>query len=359
MEVPPIDSHLGMLTYMSGGSPINGRLREKLSDFIVDEVLLGKRASRAFLGIDKFEGGGASYLVVMKRVRMDSFEMISKLSKKLGRRVGYAGMKDARSISFQFISVQGSLRELPEMEGLSLRYAGRGEMIYLGMNDGNHFTVVIRGADTIELPKIFPNFFSYQRFGVKRPYNHEIGKAILLRDIEGASSMISEQGYEVSAARSLKQLSEMIGSELIRFYVHSYQSYIFNLILSRRIELGIGPRHGDFVLRPNGEIALYPERGSLLLPLVGGLTEARGWLAEELASILREEGVSKEMFIFRELPEVSALGDFRKAFCEVEPKIVEREGFIVLSFFLESGAYATSYLREIIKPRDPIAQGFI
>ncbi len=362
MRVPQIDRELGMLTYMNESKPLRGRLREKLSDFIVDEVLSGRRASRVFLGIEKLGVGGPFHLLVLFKYRkVDERELISMVSRKLGGKVGFAGMKDARSLSFQFLSTTKIRERELRIPGAVLRYVGRWDWVSLGSNEGNHFTVVVRGVKGIGPMDRFPNFFSYQRFGVRRPYNHEIGRALVLREIEEASCMIAKQGYRVEGARSLKQLSELIGSDLMRFYVHSYQSYLFNLLLSRRLERGLSLEKGDFVIKGNGEISTYPEEGELLLPVPGAFTRAKeGWLSGELNALMREEGVAREMFLFRELPEVSALGDLRRAVCEVKPvRVMEGTDFVTLSFSLESGSYATSYLRELIKPEDPLGQGFL
>lgn len=361
MKVPHIDRELGMLCYMSESEPVSGRLREKLSDFIVDEVLEGRRASRAFLGMGKFEGSGSHYYVLLKHERIEDRELIKRVSRALGGRVGFAGIKDARSISFQFISSDRFAGRELRLPGATVRWVGRGEWISSGLNDGNYFCIVVRGAEELKLIRRFPNFFSYQRFGTRRPYNHEVGRALVMRDLEGARDLLSRQGYDVGEARSLKQLSDIIGKELLKFYVHSYQSYLFNLLLSRRIERGLSPEDGDFVLKPSGEIAMHPESGELLLPIPGAFTRTKGgWIEEELNALLRDESLDKEDFIFRELPEISSLGDFRKAVCEISShKLLRGKGFVVLSFFLESGSYATSYLREIMKPRDPVSQGFI
>lgn len=362
MKVPDIDRELGMLDYMSESEPLRGRLRERLSDFVVDEVLSGRRASRVFLGIEGLGGSGPFYVsVLFKHARLDERELISRVSREVGGKVGFAGMKDARSLSFQFVSTVRMPKRKLKLLGATLRYVSRGDWISLGSNDGNHFTIVVRGVGGMRPIRKFPNFFSYQRFGVRKPYNHWIGKAVLCREMEEACDMIKKQGYEVEGARSLKQLSESIGLDLMKFYVHSYQSYLFNLLLSRRLRHGLSLEEGDFVLKRNGAISTHPEGGELLLPVPGAFTRAKGgWLGEELNALMREEGLSREMFIFRELPELSALGGFRRAVCEVSSlRIVDRGGSVALSFFLESGSYATSYLREMIKPKDPIEQGFI
>lgn len=361
MIVPQIDRELGMLNYMSESEPVSGKLREKLSDFIVDEVLSGKRASRAFLGKERFEGSGFHYYVVLKYERIEDRELIRRVSRALGGRVGFAGVKDARSVSFQFISSNRRADMELRLRGAVIKWVGKGEWISSGLNDGNHFSIVVRGVEELETIRRFPNFFSYQRFGVRKPYNHEVGRALVKREIEEACDLLAKQGYDASETRSLKQLSERIGKELLRFYIHSYQSYLFNLLLSERLEHGLSPEEGDFVLKPGGEISIYPDEGELLLPVIGAFTRTKGgWLEERLKSLLRDEGLTREAFIFRELPEISSLGDFRKAVCEaLSLKSKRGRGFVAFTFFLESGSYATSYLREIIKPRDPVSQGFI
>ncbi len=365
MRVPELDERLGMLTYLTEGGGIGGRIKEKLSDFIVDEVLMGKRASRVLLGLEDFPSEGSyHYLVAAKFTKMGTRELASLISRELGGRVRYAGLKDARAMTFQFFSLEGRFRLREVRNGVWIRPVGRlREPLSKGRNDGNHFTVVIRGAKltpsiTVSITGRFPNFFSYQRFGVRPPFNHDIGKALLLRDLRSATSMMAEQGYETQG-RSLRQLASEVGVEMLRFYVHSYQSYIFNLLLSKRLMEGLDPRKGDLVIKENGEVALYPEDGELVLPVPGAYTKVRGWTSEALRDILREEGVSLDLFLFRELPEISALGDLRAALARAKSLTsLGRESNVVLSFFLERGVYATSFLREIIKPKDPIAQGF-
>lgn len=361
MNLPHIDRKLGMLTYLHPGPGIGGRIRERLSDFIVDEVVMGIRASRALLGIDKLPSRGPyRYIVAAKFVKMDTRKLASLISRSYGCRIRYAGLKDARAVAFQFMSLEGRcrVREL-RSRGLVVKLVGSlEEPLSRGRNDGNHFTIIVRGSSQPEELRDFPNFFSYQRFGSKEPFNHEVGRALLMRDLKSAEEMIQAQGYEV-AGKSLRQLADHLDVGPLRFYIHAYQSYLFNLLLSLRIMEGLHPREGDLVIKANGEVALYPEEGDLALPIPGAYTRAKGWIAQALRRILREEGVSLDMFLFRELPEISALGGIRPALERARSLSLEaRSSYIAMSFFLRSGAYATSYLREIMKPEDPVAQGF-
>ena len=75
--------------------------------------------------------------------------------------------------------------------------------------------------------------------------------------------------------------------------------------------------------------------------------------------ILKEEGVEPSQFYIKEAEEVSNEGGFRHA-----PLLAKdlarrvRTGSTTLSFSLGKGEYATTLLREVLKPEDPLASGF-
>ncbi len=360
MRVPKVDKDLGMLTYLTETGRLPGRLRERPSDFVVDEVLGGVRASEA---LRREVGGNGRYLLLVgARIGMDTPSLARLISKKYGGRVRYSGLKDKRSVAFQYFTVDGRRKFTLRRRGLLIKPVGRrARHIRRGEADGNLFIVTVRGVKELEVPEKFPNFFSYQRFGLSRPYNHEIGRALVKRELREAAEMMVRQRHLASLPEriDLQTLSSRVGRDVIRLYVHSYQSYLFNVLLSKRIEEDmLSPEEGDYVLR-DGWILAHPEKGDLLLPLPGGFTKLRGgWLQDSLDSLLRDEGVSLEDFLFKEVPEVSGFGDFRKALESPRGvKVYVREG-VTLTFFLESGSYATSLLREAIKPEDPLSQGF-
>ena len=358
MKPPKVDLDLGMLTYLTEGPSLKGRLREKPSDFVVDEVLKGLRAS-----ISLREGFGSSHgkyvLLVGARIGKDTLTVASLISKHY-KDVRYSGLKDKRSVAFQYFTARGAEKEI-KGRGFLVKPVGKRELpLRRGENEGNWFYIRVRGVSELNLPSRFPNFFSYQRFGVKRPYNHEIGRALVRREFREAIDMIKQQGHLSEANPNIQSIVSAIGKGLARLYVHSYQSYLFNILLSKRLEEGLALREGDYVLK-DGWILTHPEDGDLLLPVPGGFTKTLGgWLEDTLNSLLREEGVKLRDFLFKEVPDVSGFGDFRKALeSPKDLKIFKVESGFILSFFLSSGVYATSLLREVLKPRDPLAQGFL
>ena len=140
---------------------------------------------------------------------------------------------------------------------------------------GNHFQIKINGASNElsefrEFDKIL-NFYGYQRFGSRRPVTHLIGRSIIQKDFAGAIDLLLSFTSEYDNAENTKlrktmsdvskypdvlkiipknmdleriALKEMIEHNnpikalraiplsIRRFFVQSYQSYIFNHTLS-------------------------------------------------------------------------------------------------------------------------------
>jgi tRNA pseudouridine13 synthase len=74
-------------------------------------------------------------------------------------------------------------------------------------------------------------------------------------------------------------------------------------------------------------------------------------------TILQEEEVAAKDFYIKEMQELSHQGGFRQAPLWCMDFLYKRDPLTV-SFKLPKGSYATTLLREIIKPDDPIRSGF-
>ena len=277
-----------------------------------------------------------------------------------------------------------------------------------------------------QTPIAVPNYFGQQRFGSYRPITHAVGLAIVRDDWEGAvmaylgkphptepESTQEARGFveetrDWAAAlerfpgglryeRSLlHELAEADGEptestfrdaldrfprNLQRMLVHAAQSFVFNRILSERLQGGVPihrPVAGDVVCfadreSPDGlslpdvdrlqrvtdrrvdAIARHCERGRafVTLPLVGTDTElADGEPGEIERAVLDERDLSPADF---DLPEpYGSTGTRRAAICRTELS-VETEP-LTLSFSLPKGSYATVVAREFLKT-DPTAMG--
>jgi tRNA pseudouridine13 synthase len=307
----------------------------------------------------------------------------------------------------------------------------------------NDFTIVITGVT--EDPKVVetriaaltqelkewggvPNFFGHQRFGTVRPVTHLVGRKIVYRDFAGAmmtflgwSSPFEPSDSRIARERLRKTENfeealrtfprrlrfersvleylhnhpkDYVGAlrqlplALRRLLLQAYQSYLFNLALSRRIELKTPLNRceiGDCVVPISNGIPSHrywrahrenlhthnerirKGRALLAIPLIGYKSPpSQGIQAEVEKHILAEEGVTRRSFYVGALEEVSTRGGLRTALTPVRSlstklslKGVEPgKAKIALHFRLPRGSYATTLLREIVKPHDPIAAGF-
>src|SRR4029450_7790511 len=92
------------LPYLTRDFPgIGGVIKNRAEDFFVQEVPLYEPS-----------GEGEHVYCEIQKVGLTTFEAIGRVAKALGvssREIGYAGMKDARAITRQFLSIAGTTPE--------------------------------------------------------------------------------------------------------------------------------------------------------------------------------------------------------------------------------------------------------
>lgn len=422
-----LDELIGMRIYITDTPGSGGSIRAEPEDFQVREVLI----DGSILPDQRPppRPGQWTWGIIRKR-GIDTFTMVDRLSRRLKvplSRISYAGLKDAKAITVQAVSILGvrpqdllGLRDedFEVLDAFTMDEPCTSKSIY-----GNRFDIVIRGGnedieETLEeiRERGLPNFFGYQRFGTRRPNTHIIGKKIIEEKFEEAIAEIagSPRQEEPEVAREARELfdsgrlreamdlypagyraerlvtsyllshsGDFVGAlrqlplELLRLYVESYQSYLFNKSLSERIGRGLpinSAIEGDNVLlldekglptihrmvvtgavkdRINSLIA----RGKVAVAgaLIGYKTN-EATLREWEKDILREEGVGPRSFRLKAIPEASASGGWRVL--DASPRIDSIEFKpLRLSFLLRRGMYATILIRELIKPDNPINCG--
>jgi len=174
-------------------------------------------------------------------------------------------------------------------------------------------------------------------------------------------------------------------------FPQAYQAYLFNKFLSRRIASGLplnAVEAGDYIVKievtglPSerfreiasreklSEInsAIASGKMCLALPLAGFRQRlSEGFQGEIEKQILEEEGITLENFKVKGMPELSLKGGLRTALTALKDFKVEeiskdpfnpRKNMVKISFTLYRGSYATIFLRELMKPRNPIKAGF-
>jgi tRNA pseudouridine13 synthase len=165
---------------------------------------------------------------------------------------------------------------------------------------------------------------------------------------------------------------DILSINLRRLFVHAYQSYLFNMILSRRLAAGLPldkAVEGDVVCFAKGGTpdtdklqAVTSEnleavnrlaerdRAFVTLPLIGFETIlAQGESGEIERTILEEEGVNRDDFKVEANPDLGSRGTRRACLCHVNPQIKVEGSDAELEFFLPKGSYATVILREYMK----------
>ncbi|AKG38955.1 MAG: tRNA pseudouridine(13) synthase TruD [Infirmifilum sp.] len=436
-----LDNLLEMRYYGLDSDGIGGRIRREIDDFIVQEISIdGIKATSLCTNLPK--GSGEYTWVVVEKRGLDSVTAVQRIQRYLNVRkkdIGFAGLKDTSAVTFQFVSIKGVINEelIEEFNKSNTRIKihcpfRRPFALRPGLLFGNEFTVRVREADgsnlkrlTEELKEVsyIPNYVGYQRFGSIRPITHIVGKNIVMGNFKEAveelllrifpyESDIAKKAREYLAstgdyigtleifpksmksersviAHLAKRPNDYVGalrsisSYIRKLYVGAYQAYLFNKVLSRRIEEDLSwmlPSPGDYVgIFPSTYHHEYTSvlvaneanidklrklvldgRALLLLPIFGYNTQlSQGKQGEIERIILKEEGIDVTRFYVKSIPEASSAGTYRPAGLKpLDLRIHEDGDDIIFSFALRKGMYATTLLREFIKPKDPVLQGF-
>ncbi len=299
----PLDHTLGLCWYISDIDGIGGRLRAEPEDFVVEEIA----------GYPAPSGTGPYLICRLTKKNWDQQRAIKEIAGRLGvshQRIGFAGTKDKRAVTTQYISIykaDPAVIQNLKIPDMTIEPVGSSDhQISLGDLEGNKFKISLTDFEPLKsdsdpqnilggLSGGIPNYFGYQRFGVQRPVTHMTGLDILRGSYEDAvrtfvstpSSGESEESAEgrrffaetgdakealhripvrLSLERSL--LHHLVSNPgdfagafhtfprtLRSMFVSAVQSWLFNRALSMRLEEGRGlvdPGEGDRIVYPDG-----------------------------------------------------------------------------------------------------------
>ena len=231
-------------------------------------------------------------------------EAISHISRQLHMAPNFftfSGTKDKRAITTQMLCCSRISAEKLKLASDSLKsiklgnFSYKSEPLKLGDNQGNRFSIVLRGINLDDKEIItknihsikengFLNYFGLQRFGTTSLPTHAIGKSLLKGDWSNAIDLLLEplpddrqdtkewkskfketedynialksaHGNDRTLLLGLKRYGKSLDALLliprnsIQLYIHAYQSFIWNKVLSKRIqEYGLQPQIGDLVI---------------------------------------------------------------------------------------------------------------
>jgi tRNA pseudouridine13 synthase len=323
-----------------------GDVRASPEDFRVDEI-------PAYLP----SGAGPHLYVRIEKRGKTTRDALRAIARALGvpeRDAGYAGLKDKKAVTTQWLSFPVARDPDParlEAEGLRvLEMSRHANKLRPGHVRANRFDVAVRGGDleparaaaAALAARGLPNFFGPQRFGAEGR-NAEVGRALLLGEA-------TPEARRALRDRFLRRLS-----------ISAYQALLFNHWLAERMEDGLfaaavrgdvmkkldtgglftcddpkvdGPRVERFEISPAGPIF-----GHKLRPATSDA------LARE-ERILAAERVTLESFA---RGGGEAEGTRRAARLRVEIALEPIAGGYRAAFELPKGSYATVVLRELVK----------
>ncbi len=319
------------LKYWTKGKGIGGKIKSP-EDFVVREII-DKKFLRKY-SIKKIIEEPEKYQLVLIRKRnittKDAVRILSNFYKipqsSFGSQsFGYAGLKDKFSVSFQYLTVKSKVEKinLGNIEVIEIRKTDK----FLSPGDliANEFEITLHGCSGSPEKAIeeiercgMPNFFGPQRFG-KHGNNHVIGKLLLKRKFDKALDLIDEK------YKNLKDIPK----DILKFYVHAYQSWLFNSALDEYVSKEKRPYFKEVKI-PGYKTELGHNR-----------------IEKSMQKMLEKDKIKISDFMINEL-RMSSNGAKRAAFIKVKIRYEKING-TKLCFTLPKGSYATALLKEITK----------
>lgn len=329
------------LNYLLGTPQQTGRLKAEFADFIVREELGYPLA-----------GEGEFVAVKVRKTNANTLFVGEQLAKFVGisaKNMSYAGLKDRHAVTEQWFCLHLAGKETPdfstfECEGMEILEVTRhNRKIRTGALEGNHFELLLR--DVVETDELkqrlnqlqeigFPNYFTEQRFG---------------RDGHNLTQAQRWASGEISVKDRKKR----------SFYLSAARSEVFNLVVSQRIadQQMQTVLLGDY-LQLAGSNSFFEVKAEDLMQSQQRLDENDVLLTAPLIgeNSLEQNGNECEKAIVAQhknlisLMKKERINAARRAML-CKPQDLhwqfEPEG-LRLTFFLNSGSYATGLVRELI-----------
>ena len=315
-------------------------LKAECADFVVKEQL----------GYD-MSGDGEFVAVKVRKTDCNTLFVGEQLAKFAGisaRNMSYAGLKDRKAVTEQWFSLQMPGQPTPDfsqfsLEGVEILDVTRHQRkIRIGSLQGNHFEILLRNTEeTDELKERldflakngFPNYFTEQRFG---------------RDGNNLTQALRWANGEIKVKDRNKR----------SFYLSAARSEIFNLIVSKRMELDLAQQillgdvlqlngsHSWFVVDESEDLAQLQQRLAqqdvlLTAPLIG---------EEEKSAVDFEHKIFAQHQALFTLMRQERMKAARRAIL-MQPQHFQWQfepNGLRLQFALPAGSYATALIRELV-----------
>ncbi len=412
--VPRIELLAGIECYCTSFAGIGGSIKQGSEGFTVSELISESLDISA-----SYDNDHRYPLYILEKHDIDSNHALFEIERELHMRLRVMGIKDAKAVTSQYAGMERTMRNPPaRLKSRHVHLTLKGftrQPLDKRFLAGNEFKITIYNARSSDLSSFIPevkavgNFYGLQRFGSERLVTHLVGREIIKRNFNRAVQLLlcHTTEFDTKLSKEIRircadpsnywqvlkimprgmDIERQVLSALVtgkdaiaalrsipirirRLFVQAYQAYIFNKCLSRAIRGGEDLLHakpGDLSFEMEGpstfgRIIKYNRNSTAsMVPAIrmAGYTfqPGKGRFETITRAILQEEQVVAKDFYIKEMEELSHEGGFRQAPLWCMDFSYKPDPLIVL-FKLPKGSYATTLLREIIKPDNPIRSGF-
>lgn len=229
--------------YPLNSKKLNFKFTQNEEDFFVEEQAID------------FSNSGNFIVLKIKKTNCDTWELIDRISKFLGiysNEIGYAGLKDKRATTIQYITIPKKYsKEIKNYKNKKIEILDstlHNQKLNIGDLKGNRFRINLYDVPLEDLNHIqkiikliskkgMPNYFGYQRFGKDSQENLQKAKELIYDD------------------KTFKD------RKVAKMLISAYQSSFFNSWLVERLNL----QKEDFKLL-DGDIFYDIQRDKLFTP---------------------------------------------------------------------------------------------
>jgi len=337
-------SMLPEFEYLYGKPEVTGFIKQEAADFVVIEDLgfeLTGEGEHIFISIRK-EGENTQYVA----------RALAKAAGVADKHVSYAGLKDRHAITEQWFGIHMPGKETPDFSVVEtdqikvLKIVRHNKKLRTGALKGNQFTLKLTDLSSTDglvarLENIkttgVPNYFGEQRFG------------------QNGNNII--RAKEMFAGKKIKDRNKR------SFYISAARSLLFNQVVSERIRQGKWQTAmpGDCLIL-QGSNSFFAEEtltDDIVERVALGSLQLSAPLVGKGNSSAMSDALAFEQDIIGQYPQLldgliaAGLRQERKVLM-LRPQNFSYEltgNSLTVSFYLPSGCFATSVVRELIEEK--------